>query len=127
MLLISISPILVRPVTACHVGNDGGFIKVTAPPGAQILILPDALGDEAILAAAMVAGQADNTGSYTSRSLAPGKYHVMATDILIDRTPELIGQIRRARTRAQEVDLGPNVTASVTLSEVVALSPVAGR
>jgi len=109
------------------VGNDGGFIKVTAPPGAQILILPDALGDEAILAAAMVAGQADNTGSYTSRSLAPGKYHVMATDILIDRTPELIGQIRRARTRGQEVDLGPNATASVTLSEVVALSPVAGR
>jgi len=109
------------------IANDGGFVNATSPPGAQILILPVAVANEAILAAAMVSGQADSTGSYTSRSLAPGKYYVLATDSLIDRTPECIGRIWKARTRAQEVEIAPTVTATVKLSEVVSLSLVNNR
>lgn len=104
------------------IGNDGGFIKATAPPGAQILILPATATNEALLAAAMVSGQADNTGSYTSRSLAPGKYRLLATDGLIDRTPECIARILRARTHAQDVEISPNATAAVTLTQVVPLA-----
>lgn len=103
------------------VGNDGGFTQVSAPAGAQILILPATSTTEAILSDAMVRGEADSTGAYKSGVLAPGKYHVLATYDLIDRTPESIANIWRERNRGQEVDVGPNVTASATLLEAVPL------
>lgn len=103
-------------------GNDAGTIKLTAPPGAQILILPDAVSGEAELAAAMMSGQADYDGTF-SRRLKPGKYRVLATRDIIDRTPECIGRIWQARIRGQEADAGPRATVSVTLTETVSLAP----
>lgn len=101
------------------VANDGGFVKVSAPAGARILIVPGMAATESILAGAMVSGQADQAGNYTSRSLAPGKYTVLATNDPIDQTPECIAAIWRARNRGEEVDIGPNATVTVTLQEVI--------
>ena len=75
----------------------------------------------------MVSGRADTPGTYTSRSPAPGRYYVLATDSLIDRTPECIGRIWKARTRPQEVEIAPAVTTTVKLSEFVSLSLASDR
>lgn len=109
------------------VANDGGFVKASAPAGTQILILPGTAATEAALADAMVSGQADLTGNFTSRSLAPGKYYVLATNDLIDHTPECIANIRRARNRGQDVDVGPNAIVTVILREAISLPSAGGR
>ena len=101
------------------VANDGGFVKVSAPAGARILIVPGMAATESVLADAMVSGQADQAGSLPSRSLAPGKYTVLATNDPIDQTPECIATIWRARNRGEEVDIGPNTTVTVTLQEAI--------
>jgi hypothetical protein len=103
------------------IASDAGFIKATSPPGAQILILPDAVSGEAALAEAMVEGQADYDGTYTSWRLRPGKYHVLATTDIVDHTPECIAHILQARSHGQEVEVGPSATASVTLTETISL------
>jgi hypothetical protein len=108
------------------IANDAGFLKATAPPGAWILILPGAVSSEAALADAMVSGQADYDGTYTSSRLRPGKYRVVATHDIIDRTPECIGRISEARIHGAEVEVGPGATVSVQLSDIVSLQP-AGR
>jgi hypothetical protein len=107
------------------IGNDAGFIKATAPPGAHILILPDGVSGDAALAEAMAIGQAGYDGTYTSWRLRPGKYRVLATTDIVDRTPECIARIVQARSHAQEVEVGPRTTASVMLSETVSLRPSA--
>ena len=109
------------------IGNDAGFIKATAPPGAHIVILPEGVSDEAALADAMVSGQADYDGTFTSWRLRPGQYRVLATSDILDRTPECIGGIVEARTRGQEVEVAPKATVSVTLSETVSLRATAAR
>jgi hypothetical protein len=105
------------------VANDGSFIKVNAPAGAQILILPATAATEAMLSDAMIHGEADSFGAYTSSVVAPGKYHVLATYEVVDRTPECIANIWRERNRGQEVDVGPKATAPVTLLDVTSLQP----
>jgi hypothetical protein len=105
------------------VANDAGFIKATVPPGVRILILPDSVPGNAALAEVMVNGQASYDGSYTSPRLRPGKYRVLATTDLVDRTPECIARIGQARARGQEVEVGPRATASVTFTEAVPLRP----
>jgi hypothetical protein len=107
------------------VANDGGFIRASAPAGARILILPDSAGSEAALSGAMTQGEASPAGVYTSPVLAPGKYHVLATFDPIDPTPECTGRIWRARTTAEETEVGPNAIAKVTITGAVALQ--AGR
>jgi hypothetical protein len=87
-------------------GTDGGFVKASAAdssgkvaPNCHILILPAVSSDEGALADAMVMAQAGPAGDFLSPVLPPGKYYVLATDDLIDKTPESMAAIRGSRDR----------------------------
>jgi hypothetical protein len=48
--------------------------------------------------------------------LAPGKYFVLATSDTIDRSPETVGKLWKARNRGEEVEIAPNGKASAALT-----------
>jgi hypothetical protein len=102
--------------------HDGATLSVQVAdkdgnPGAdlRVLVMPAEVRSEAVLASRLVQGQTDQLGQYTSQTLAPGKYYVMAAEETVDATPESMGALWRARNRFQEVDLPPSGTAQVKL------------
>jgi hypothetical protein len=102
--------------------HDGATLSVQVAdkdgnPGAdlKVLLMPAEVPSEAVLAARLVEGQTDQLGQYTSQTMAPGKYYVMATEDGVDSTPESMGAMWRARNRFQEVTLAPGGTAQVKL------------
>ena len=104
------------------VGRDAGSIgaQVADKDGhpvsdANILVMPAESNSEASLAATLISGQTDQHGAYLSGSLAPGKYLVLASGAPVDRSPESIGNLWRARSHAQQVEVQPNQTVQVTL------------
>jgi len=105
------------------VAHDGGTVnaKVTDKDGnpvadCQVLIIPAAASSESSLADTMLLGQTDQNGAHSSEMLAPGKYILLATNTPVDRTPESIQQVMGVRSRAQEIEIAPNSTLSVSLS-----------
>jgi 5-hydroxyisourate hydrolase-like protein (transthyretin family) len=103
--------------------RDGGVVNAKVAdkdgnpvPGSYVLIAPVEANTEAALAAALITGQTDQKGAYTTSALAPGKYYVMASTTPTDMSPECIGKLFQARSRAQEVVLGPNANVTVTLA-----------
>jgi hypothetical protein len=104
------------------IGQDGGTIgaSVTDKDGNPIadtlvIVIPAGTPNEGVLAAQIISGQTDQTGHYTTRTLAPGKYYVVATEDSYDMTPESIGKLWQSHARYQEVDLNPLAAAQVTL------------
>ena len=104
------------------IGQDGGTITASVAdkngnPIADtlVIIIPADTPSEGALAAQIISGQTDQTGHYTSRPLAPGKYFVVATEDSYDMTPESIGKLWQSHARYQEVDLNPLAAAQVTL------------
>ena len=96
------------------VAHDGGTVSVQVSdkdgnPGADlwVLTIPAEVRSESELAARMAQGQTDQTGQYTTSTLPPGKYYVVAVEEPVDPTPESIGRLWRARNRYQEVTLPP--------------------
>jgi hypothetical protein len=111
------------------VGQDGGTISTVVTtkdgnpaPDVRVVAFPAYVAAEGSLSAAMVAGQTDQTGSWKSQPLAPGKWFVGAVDGSIDYTTEVIARLWRSRPRFTEVDLGPNGTPQIAL-EPVTLAP----
>jgi hypothetical protein len=103
-------------------GTDGGQIsaKVTDKNGnaigdSWVHILPDQVVSEAMLAAVFVSGQTDQNGAWTSKSLAPGKYYVLATTGPVDKSPEDINRLWQARVRAQEVTVTKSPAVAVKI------------
>ncbi|MCC6857592.1 MAG: carboxypeptidase regulatory-like domain-containing protein [Bryobacterales bacterium] len=82
---------------------------------ARVLIMPVTVASEGMLAAALVSGKTDQSGQYTSSTLAPGKYYVAASLEEFDPTPESMGRLWRAHHRFQEVELAPKGSAQVNL------------
>jgi len=106
-------------------GTDGGKISLktqdkdgNAIPECTVVLFPDTANSEAALADSMIPGQTDQYGAYTSATIAPGSYYVLATGDAVNRTPESIGKLMRARTQAQKVDLKAGGSAAVTLLPV---------
>jgi hypothetical protein len=104
-------------------GRDGGTVstRVVDKDGnpvadCTVLILPATADSEAIFAAAVKTGKTDQAGVWTSGTLAPGKYFVLATGETIDRSPETTRKLWKARSRGEEAELAPNGRLSVTLS-----------
>ena len=92
--------------------HDGGTLIVQVSdtdgnPGVDLwaLVIPGEVRSEGELAARLLQGQTDQIGQYTTQTLPPGKYYVVATDRAIDPSPESIGRLWRSRARYQEVDL----------------------
>ncbi|MGD0870473.1 MAG: carboxypeptidase regulatory-like domain-containing protein [Bryobacteraceae bacterium] len=107
------------------VGQDGATLSVRVAdkdgnPGADmhVLLLPADARSEGILAARVVQGQTDQTGQYTSTTLAPGKYYAVATEDSYDATVENISKLWRSRNRFKEVDVAPGAGALVNLEPV---------
>jgi hypothetical protein len=104
-------------------GRDGGTIgtRVADKDGnpvadCTVAILPAMSPSEAVFAAAVKTGRTDQTGAWSSPTLGPGKYFVLATSETVDRSPETTGKLWKARNRGEEVEIAPNGNASATLS-----------
>ena len=104
-------------------GRDGGSIAArvadkdgTPVADCTVVILPAAAANEAGLAAALKSGKTYQNGTWAGPTLAPGKYFVLATGETIDRSPETVGKLWKARNRGEAVELAPNGKASVTLT-----------
>jgi len=104
------------------VARDGGHIAAKVADGdanpvgnANVLLVPASAGSEAELAAFLQSGVTDQNGSWTSGALAPGKYLALASPDAMDKSPESIGKLWRARTQAEEIEVQPNQTAQVSL------------
>jgi len=98
-------------VNARVADKDGNSV-----PDSHVLIMPVEATTEAELAAALITGQTDQKGVHTTKALAPGKYLVLASTTPVDMSPESIGKLYQARTRAQEIALAPNANVAVTLT-----------
>lgn len=107
------------------VARDGGFLSVRVNdrdgkpvPHPNVFVMPARAGSEAELASLISYGMADQNGRYESRALAPGKYFVLASSLPLDTSPETIGKLLRAKTRAKEVDIGASATAQVMVEHI---------
>lgn len=117
-------------------GHDGSLIRaVVASANAQpsihsaVIVFPGEVQSESELAATMIEGLTDDDGAFLTRPLRPGRYVVLATDdppsydtngsageTHIQRSPEALSRILRARSRGQSVELAPRTTIQVTLA-----------
>ncbi len=105
------------------VARDGGFVSVKSMdkdgipvPDSNVLLMPADNNSEASLADALISGQTDQNGAYTSAALAPGKYYVLASPAAIDKSPERIGTLWHARSHCKEIEVGSNATVQLTLT-----------
>jgi hypothetical protein len=118
------------------VAHDGGGIraKVVDTIGqpslnSAVIVFPAAVQTDVELATTMVEGLTNDEGLFETRSLRPGRYVVLATDdpppyvtvgahgtLRIERSPETLARLLRARTRGQSVDVGPRSTIQVNLT-----------
>ena len=104
------------------VAHDGATVNVQVNdkdghPGAnlRVLVMPGEVKSEGELASRLVQGETNQLGAYTSQTLPPGKYYVVATEEPVEFTPESIDKLWRARTRFQDVQLPPSGSATVKL------------
>jgi hypothetical protein len=107
------------------VGRDGSTMAVTvndtaghAVPQAPVLIIPETVTSVPQLVAHMILGQTDQAGVYNSATLAPGRYAVLACGRSIRMSPEDLGKLFDARSKAQAVELIPRATATATIQPV---------
>jgi hypothetical protein len=103
--------------------RDGGSVSAKVADkdnnpiaDAQIVVMPASVTSEGMLAAAMLSGQTDQNGAWSSAIVPPGKYYVITTQLPVDKTPESIGKLWRSRNNAQDVEIGPGATVQVTLA-----------
>jgi hypothetical protein len=102
--------------------RDGATIAVTVAdkdrnpiPYANVAIMPAKAASPAELASGLKWGEADQLGLYTSATLAPGKYYVLATESPISTTYESINHLWLNRSRAAEVEAGAGQGLQVTV------------
>ena len=108
------------------VDHDGGVLKARVsddegqPIGdATVILIPKESTTHLRLAETRVAEKTNQNGEYTSSGLAPGAYYVLAIeDDFTDLSPETISKLFDARSKAEEVEIGPNATVELTLEPV---------
>jgi hypothetical protein len=138
---ISHEPLVVDPsgvggTLRVLVADDAGEIVVTVRRGPglthdspSVLVLPALAQTEGELSSGLRSGQVDENGRYVVTGLPPGPYDVLATTDLpasvmqhpsgtvkIDRTPETMAQLLRARTRGERVEVAPAGRVQVSLA-----------
>lgn len=80
-----------------------------------IVVMPASAASDGVFAAALLTGRTDQAGRWTSAALAPGKYYALATNDAINKAPETIAKLLASRSRAQEFDVNPSGSATLTL------------
>ena len=114
-------------------GADAGRVRArvvaqdTKPvANAWVLLLPAFARTEAELATWAVIGVADELGTFQATGLRPGDYWLIATDdpppsavrqpqdtINLDKSPETLGALMKARGRGQRITIAPGGTTEV--------------
>jgi hypothetical protein len=104
-------------------GRDGGTVSVAVAdkdgkplPDMNVALIPDSALNEVVLAISMVSGRTNQSGTWTSPSLAPGKYFAIATQFPVDKSPETVARFSRAKGKAKAVELAAGQSAQVTVS-----------
>jgi hypothetical protein len=117
------------------VARDGGSLTthVRAADGRPVangwvLLLPAAARSESELAASMVLGLTGEDGMFVAPALRPGLYHVIATEVgppalvnlptrlpNLEKSPEVMSMLLRARASAPQVSVPPGMTVETTV------------
>ncbi len=105
------------------VDRDGGVLKARVSDDenhligdATVVLIPKEATTHPRLAETRVTGRTDQNGEYASRGLPPGAYYVVATEgDFTDLSPESVSTLFDARSKAEEVEIGPNATVELTL------------
>jgi hypothetical protein len=117
------------------VGRDGGSLttRVQAAGGQPagngwVMLLPASARTEAELAASMVVGLTGEDGVHVAQGLRPGLYHVLATSVAppamipvpshvprLEKSPETMQLLLRARSSAPQVSVPPGMTVETTV------------
>jgi len=102
--------------------RDGGSVaaRVADKDGAPVadctaVVLPSTAASEAEFAALMRNGLTDAAGKWSSATIAPGKYIALATRDAVNRSPEVISKLWKARTRGTEFEITAGGKPTVTL------------
>jgi len=108
----------IHVVLAC----DGGSLtaRVTDSDGnpvsnVNLYVMPADAESEAVLSTSLRTAEVEKGWSRAASPLRPGKYLVLASELSLDGTAEPIRKLWRARSKAKEVEIGPNSTVQVTL------------
>ena len=123
---------LLRPGSATSLATlrivlarDGGRVSARVEDArgspvsdADIIVAPASATSEAAFAAGMIIGQTGPSGDWSSGPLAPGKYHVLAGFLPVDRSFETIDKLWRARSRAREIEIGASATVQLRLEPI---------
>ena len=80
-----------------------------------MIVLPESAPNDALVAASMRNGKSDQSGRFSTGMIAPGKYIVLATMDTVNRSPETIVKIWKARTRGETVEITSGGKPSVKL------------
>ena len=99
---------------SCAVSDRDGKVL----PDVNVLVFPSNLQSIAMLPDVWQIGSTDLNGRFTSRTLPPGKYTVVATLSPVEGTPETVMRVWNSRRKGTEVEVGPNGSASVSLSPI---------
>lgn len=107
-----------RLVLAC----DGGFLtaRVTDSDGnpvshVHLYVMPEDVPSEGALSSAIRTGEVEKGWSSATGPLPPGKYLALVSEMELDGTAGPIAQLWLARSKAKEVEIGPNAMVQVTL------------
>jgi hypothetical protein len=103
--------------------HDGGRLdaRVTDDKGepvgdATVVLIPKTAATHMELADTRLTGMTNNKGAAALRSVPPGEYWVLATeDNFMDYAVETISALFDARSKADEVNIGPNATVDIEL------------
>jgi hypothetical protein len=112
-----------NPSLRVTLARDGGTVtaRVTDKDGnpvanCAVVVMPVTAPSEAVFAAMLKTGRTDQSGVWTSAAMEPGKYLALATNDNIDRSPECISRLWKARNRGEEIEVAANGAPSLTLS-----------
>jgi hypothetical protein len=110
------------PELRLTVARDGGTLSVQVQdsdgkpvPDVWVVASPAEAASEAEMSTKMWGGPADALGAFAS-AIPPGKYLVIATTTWLDLNTETVARFWRARSKATEVEIGPNATVNLRLS-----------
>jgi hypothetical protein len=103
--------------------HDGGRLQAVVAdpdgnptPEATVVVIPKSASTHLQLAQTRAAGLTDQNGEYETAALAPGEYFAVAVEgDFTDASPETIAALFDARSKAEEVNIGPNATVEVEL------------
>jgi hypothetical protein len=101
--------------------RDGAYISVrvadmhgNAAADASVIVFPANASSEATMASAMITGQTNAFGTWSSALVGPGKYYVIATTTPTNHSVETIAKLWRTRVGAELVEVDPGATVQVS-------------